>query len=66
MTKERYDQIKTNKDFLFIYFKEESKSNIDKQTFDNSFQMWLMIMAHGNIGVGISTIVKYLDSINRT
>ena len=65
MTKQRYNQIRQTKEFLYTYFKEESKSNVSPQMFNNNLQMWLLMMGQTDLGSALTTIVRYLDSVDR-
>lgn len=66
MTKQRYDQIRNTKEFLYTYFVEESKSKVSPQEFNNSLQMWFLMMGQVDISNAVATVVRYLDNINRS
>lgn len=66
MTKQRYDQIRNTKEFLYIYFVEESKSKVSPQEFNNSLQMWFLMMGQVDLSNAVATVVRYLDNINRS
>lgn len=61
MTNERYKQIRTNKNFLHLYFQEESGDNIQKGIFDVSFQTWIAMIIGVDPNVGIKKIFIFLD-----
>ena len=65
MTKQRYDQIRNSKEFLYTYFVEESKSKVSPQEFNNSLQMWFLMMGQVDLSNAVATIVRYLDSVDR-
>ena len=65
MTKQRYNQIRQTKEFLYTYFVEESNSKVSPQMFNNNLQMWLLMMGQTDLGSALTTIVRYLDSVDR-
>lgn len=68
MNKERFKEIEersghTPTVLLFEYFREEKDSKIDLQDFQNTFQMWIMMMQpFQHYTSGVNKVVEYLKN----
>lgn len=60
MTEKEYKLIRKNKGFLYLYFKEETKSVIPEVAFWQTLGFWLSTIGI-NEQQGVQTIAKYLD-----
>jgi hypothetical protein len=61
MTKGRYNQIRRDREFLFIYFNEESKAQVPHAHFHNLLGAWLVMNVGVEPSIGIAKIVNFLD-----
>lgn len=67
MTTERFKEIEERNRhnpivLCYEYFIEEKNSNIDLQTFQSTFQMYLMTQTFVNINGGLNTVIEYLKN----
>lgn len=70
MTNERFKELETNYGndpmiFCFNYFQEEKNSNIDFNTFQSMFHMWIMLQSMGNFNGGINHLMQWLKNKHR-
>jgi hypothetical protein len=61
MTKDRYNQIRRDREFLFIYFNEISKVQVSHAHFHNLLGAWLVMSVGVEPSIGIGKIVDFLD-----
>lgn len=64
MQKEKYKEIRSNPDFLYLYFVEKSGNKLPKEMFYPNLGMWLEVFVGINMQQGLIEITKYLDKIN--
>jgi len=67
MTTERFKEIEERNRhnpivLCYEYFREEKGGNMDLQSFQNNFQIWIMTQTFGNINGGLNAIVEYLKN----
>jgi hypothetical protein len=67
MTTQRFKEIEERNRhnpivLCYEYFREEKNSNMDLQTFQDTFSMWCMMMSGGNANNGVARIVEYLKN----
>lgn len=64
ISKQDYDRIRGQSNFLYLYFIISTDSRISERAFKTTLGYWLSTIGFDNIR-GIAAIVKYLDGLDR-
>lgn len=61
MKRERYMEIRSRENFLYIYFREKSNISLSESDFNTLFTLWLSTVVRMSRMEGISRILDFLD-----